>query len=176
MAEYEMKISQTTSEGKVTNVTITNINPEATNGTLVAFAEKLTELTTSTYNKSDKITTMNLDTEGGGALPVPTLTLNQTSATLAEIVAALRDTGNGATFRVAGTYSGDGALYATVNMPVSTFVTIGVAKNNTSETGRITLVAAGDADSFNQAGTITVGAFATENYQAPEPVTFTITA
>ena len=68
--------------------TIENINPAARNATLAQFGEKIADLTTNTYQKTDRITKVNCDTEpGGGTKPTPTLTLSQSSIALADVSA-----------------------------------------------------------------------------------------
>ena len=66
--------------------TIENINPAARHATLAQFGEKIADLTTNTYQKTDRITKVNCDTEpGGGVKPTPTLTLSQSSIAIADM-------------------------------------------------------------------------------------------
>lgn len=50
-------------DGKNITATITDVNPSATNSQLATLGTKFTALTTNTYDKTDKITTVNCDTE-----------------------------------------------------------------------------------------------------------------
>ena len=83
----QLKIS-TTAGGSNSTKTINNVNPAATNAQLATFATKLNALTTNTYQKSDRVTTVNVDTEpGGGVKPTPTITLSFTSVDKSELPA-----------------------------------------------------------------------------------------
>ena len=87
--------------------TIENINPAVNNSVLATFGTKLNAMTTNTYQKTDRITTVNCDTEpGGGTKATPTLTFSQ-NITLNNI--AGMDAANGTSVTV--TRSGDGQLY-----------------------------------------------------------------
>lgn len=60
--KVDIKI-QTTKDGSTSTKTITDVNPAATNTQLVTLGTMLTALTTNTYVKTDKVTTVNCDTE-----------------------------------------------------------------------------------------------------------------
>lgn len=60
--KVDIKI-QTTKDGSTSTKTITDVNPAATNTQLATLGTMLTALTTNTYVKTDKVTTVNCDTE-----------------------------------------------------------------------------------------------------------------
>ena len=62
MASTVIKVVGTNS-GKSVTATITDVNPNATNQNLATLGTMFTALTTNTYEKTDKITTVNCDTE-----------------------------------------------------------------------------------------------------------------
>ena len=89
--------------------TIENINPAVNNSTLAQFGEKIADLTTNTYQKTDRISKVNCDTEpGGGTKPTPTLTLDSDFTSIAAL---------GAGGYKGYTTNSDGELYARVEMP-----------------------------------------------------------
>lgn len=105
----QLKIS-TTAGGSNSTKTINNVNPAATNAQLATFATKLNALTTNTYQKSDRVTTVNVDTEpGGGAKPTPTLTLSQASIAITDVSAI--SASPAITPRVTITTNSDGTPY-----------------------------------------------------------------
>ena len=87
MAKEVLKITSTKSGDRITT-TINDVNPEATNAQLAQLGTKFNALTSNTYEESNRVTTINVDTEpGGGAKPTPTLTLSQSSIALADVSA-----------------------------------------------------------------------------------------
>lgn len=64
MPSIDLKIT-TKYSGKSSTTTVTDINSTATNTQLRQFATKLVDLSAATYDSAKKVTTVNLDTEGG---------------------------------------------------------------------------------------------------------------
>lgn len=107
MAKEVLKVIGTKNGASVTT-TISDVNPEATNAQLAQLGTMFNALTTNTYEESNRVTTVNVDTEpGGGAKQTPTLTLSKTSATRAEIITDMN--GGQATFTM--TTNSDGQYY-----------------------------------------------------------------
>lgn len=79
----DIKISST-GGGKSLSTTISYINPAVNNEDLATFGQMLTALTTNIYESTDRVTTVNCDTEeGDGIKPTPTLSMPVTSMTAA---------------------------------------------------------------------------------------------
>lgn len=70
--ESSLIINTTSQDGKKLQKTITNLNPNATNAKLGEFAQRLTALTTNTYDKAVRINKIDVteDDAGGGLTPV----------------------------------------------------------------------------------------------------------
>ena len=154
--------------------TIENINPAATNAQLATFATKLNALTTNTYQKTDRVTTVNVDTEpGGGTKQTPTLTLSRSSRTLAD---AVSDIGADGTCNLANvTTNSDGHLYArnpTIGAMANQFAPY-IALKEGLNTFRVTNMS--NATSISTTQTLIVGVTETDTYTGKE-VEFTITA
>ena len=154
--------------------TIENINPAATNAQLATFATKLNALTTNTYQKTDRVTTVNVDTEpGGGTKPAPTLTLSRSSRTLGDVVS---DIGADGTCNLANvTTNSDGHLYArnpTIGAMANQFAPY-IALKEGKNTFRVTNMS--NATSISTTQTLIVGVTETATYAGKE-VEFTITA
>lgn len=64
MATTVIKIVGKKSGDSITT-TISDVNPSATNAQLATLGTMLNALTTNTYEKTDRITTVNCDTEQG---------------------------------------------------------------------------------------------------------------
>ena len=62
-ATVSIEINVTTLEDKAGKITVSNINPEATNANLKSLGQRLAALTTSTYDSTVKITKVAVDTE-----------------------------------------------------------------------------------------------------------------
>lgn len=75
MANIDLKL-QATASGRTTTLTMTNVNPNVSNETLLDFSKKVNQLTTNTYVKTQKQTTVTLDTDAEDTRPVPTITFN----------------------------------------------------------------------------------------------------
>lgn len=107
MAKTDVKLYSTDTYGKVTTATITDVNPDATSSQLVQMGRLFNNLTQNTYTKTDRINTINCDTEGGGAKQDTTLTLAQSSISLNDLQTS--NTVNGG--EIAITTNSDGVLY-----------------------------------------------------------------
>ena len=82
MAKTDLNMKITDAYGKSSTNKIGYVNPEATDSQLVAFAQKINQLTTNQLESASKVTTTELST--AEKLPRE-LTLNETTATLARI-------------------------------------------------------------------------------------------
>lgn len=103
MAKLQLKLYQKSATDETTSTTtISNANPAASDSTLLTFAQKLSSLTSGIYQSTDKVTTINLDTEGG-TKQTPTLALSQSTITTSNILSQSR--------QISITYNGDGTLY-----------------------------------------------------------------
>lgn len=78
MAKRSLVLTSTSAKGSRMSKAITDINPTAAGDVLLTFAQKLNNLTTNTYVKTDCVDKFNLDTEAGAidSRPVPTITGN----------------------------------------------------------------------------------------------------
>lgn len=66
--ESSLIINTTSQDGKKLQKTITNLNPNATNAKLGEFAQRLTALTTNTYDKAVRINKIDVtEDDAGGA-------------------------------------------------------------------------------------------------------------
>ena len=179
MAEQKLIISATTPDGLDASKTISSINPDATNAQLAQFGQKVTALTDNTYGKTDRVITINCDTEsGGGAKTQATITLMNESETLANVKTAL--TSNINLYNLGMTYDGDGQLYAFVSSSPTNYVAVSNPTNSmAAPTTYYCRIASGNnADIVPQIVApivITIRADETDNYTAAE-ATFTITA
>ena len=173
MAKENIIITATKS-GKTIQKSLTDVNPEATNAQLATFGTMLNALTTNTYQKTDRITKVNCDTEpGGGAKQTPTLTLSRSSRTLGD---AVSDIGADGTCNLANvTTNSDGHLYArnpTIGALANQFAPY-IALKEGKNTFRVTNMS--NATSISTTQTLIVGVTETDTYTGKE-VEFTITA
>lgn len=178
MAKTDMKLYTTDTMGNGNTATITYVNPNATSSQLVTLGRMITSLTSSAYNKTDRINTINCDTEGGGAKTQATITLMNESETLANVKTAL--TSNINLYNLGMTYDGDGQLYAFVSSSPTNYVAVSNPTNSmAAPTTYYCRIASGNnADIVPQIVApivITIRADETDNYTAAE-ATFTITA
>lgn len=79
MAKTDVKLYSTDTYGKVTTTTISDVNPAATSSQLVQMGHLFNNLTQNTYGKTDRINTINCDTESGDSKQTPTLYLATSS-------------------------------------------------------------------------------------------------
>lgn len=118
MAKEVLKITSTKSGDRITT-TINDVNPEATNAQLAQLGTKFNALTSNTYEESNRVTTINVDTEpGGGAKPTPTLTLSQSSIAIGDVSAI--GTSPAITPRISITTNSDGTPYVRYSSTGST--------------------------------------------------------
>ena len=112
-------LTATDNTGAKVKTNISNVNPEATNTTVKNFAQMLNSLTTNSYVQTAKTISLICDTDQDitptpSPTPTPsekltpTLTLENASATMAEIFAAMQ-TDEGL-YENPITYNGDGVL------------------------------------------------------------------
>ncbi len=158
----ESVIITATKSGKTIQKSLTDMNPEATNAQLATFGTMLNALTTNTYQKTDRITKVNCDTEpGGGTKPTPTITLNPSTIALSGI------SENDRTLVSTSTTS-DGQIYVRPMNPDVNSNVVYAAMNGTSIALRKLTGASG-------ARTFYVGVTETDSYKGVE-VEFTVTA
>lgn len=149
--------------------TINNVNPNATNAQLATVAAMLTALTNCTYQKTDRITKVNCDTEpGGGTKPEPTLTLSKNTCTKADV-------GKSASIATITTNS-DGVLYARFSYPMNNWeyaqAALTVLENETPSV--LITTANGENEHNTWPQIIYIGVTETDNFQGKE-VAYTIT-
>lgn len=64
MARTDLKLkAKDQSTGNTTTTSITHVNENATSSTLLQFSQMLNNLTTNTYDSTDRVQTINVDTE-----------------------------------------------------------------------------------------------------------------
>lgn len=160
MAKTDIKLYAIDQQGENVTTTISYVNPDVDDELKKQLVLLLNQTTTNVYKSSDKITTINLDTEGGGGGTTPktqgVLTLDKTSMTLTQWN-ALNDTQKNVTC----TYNGDGRVYYSLASATETW-----CSNISNGTINLRLI--------NSAFTLYVYAPATDNYTATEVVTFTV--
>ena len=170
MAEQKLNNSATTTDGLDASKTISNVNPDATNAQLAQFGQKVTTLTDNTYGKTDRVITINCDTESGGGKQTPTLTLTQSSCTFAQL-----NTSNSAPVEIQLTTDSDGDIYIKYN-GASGMAPIAISPTATQGTYYVSFYKAtySSNDLTAKPQTITFGVMETNTYKAAE-VTFSIT-
>lgn len=81
MAKTELKLkSKRSTTGQNITTTIGYVNPNADSATLKTFGQKLNAMTTNIYEETDRVQTINVDTEevpGGSSKPAHTLTVTR---------------------------------------------------------------------------------------------------
>lgn len=171
MAKTDMKLTTTDTMGNTNTATIAYVNPNATSSQLVTLGRMITSLTSSVYNKTDRINTINCDTEGGGQKTQATITLEKTTDTKTNVLgSAYSMDSKMLSYPIAVTYNGDGRLFFS-----SSSNYIGVTYG---EAGKMYLCSYATIDVISnlitEDVTITVRAEETDNYTAAE-ATFTVT-
>lgn len=166
MATQKMQLKMT-SEGKTLTRTLSNTNQSVDNDVLAQFGSRLAALTSNTYGSTDRITTVNCDTEEGGAvLPTPTISLATTSMSAATI--------DSETFT-------DGGIVITTNsdgeiaLSFSGFSSVSTSPTACVHDGKLYLHKAAFAGRTST-GVIHVTALPSENFGISNTVNFTITA
>lgn len=169
MPKTDIKLYSTEPSGKATTATISDVNPEATNAQLKTLGQMLNSFTRNRYDKTNRINTIQCDTESGGGSQTATITLSPASVDLATLKTELK--GSSRLYQFTATYDGDGQLYAVVQGNMK-YLGVSAPDNNAF---RI-LSASDDAVALiTVPATIKVRADATDTYKAAE-ATFTITA
>lgn len=156
-------LNSTSAQGKKLQKSFTDVNPQASGNSLKIFAQKVNELTTSTYNSSDMIDKYNLDTEAPVDPPTtPTLSLTKTDWS----IATDKNFGDWG-IQTPITYNGDGNVYVANqnNDIISAYV---VTQSNT-----LKLIMSQGGDGSTPI-TFTLMSSATDNYKAAE-LEFTVT-
>lgn len=65
MPKVDLKLYSTdAADGKKITTSVTYVNPNASNAVLKSFAQQLNAFTTNTYSETDRVETVNVDTEG----------------------------------------------------------------------------------------------------------------
>jgi len=167
----DIKLYSTEPSGKATTATISDVNPEATNAQLKTLGQMLNSFTRNRYDKTNRINTIQCDTEEGGGKLTPTFTLEKTTDTKANVCKSV----NGfVSYHFGYTYDGDGQIF------IHNDDTTGDLGFLLYQQGHMIYICACNspthaADSITQDATITLYATETDNYKAAE-ATFTITA
>lgn len=178
MAKTDVKLYATGPDAKTTTATISDVNPAATSSQLVQMGHLLNNLTQNTYGKTDRINTINCDTEGGGGKLTPTISLSKTSCTLAD----LRDSGTAATAQYEAmtviTTDSDGEVFVKDNnLPAYQAVAavLFTRPNDGAKILNVYCVKNYEGQTQAVAQTVTIYQAESDTYTAAE-VTFTITA
>ena len=163
MSKVSIQIESTDTLGNKKQKQLTDINPEATSQQIKSFAQNLILLTNQTYNATNRIEKINVDTESGKA--TPTLTLDPTTLPASSI-----NSGSG----VEISYSGDAELkdfFVTFSIPETNILAGVVTFNNVPNLW----LKKGVSDIAVKPCTLTLHTPETNNYKAAS-VTFTVTA
>lgn len=176
MPKTDIKLYSTEPSGKATTATISDVNPDATNDELKTLGQMLNSFTRNRYDKTNRINTIQCDTEPGGGSQTATITLATPSATLADVKTAFK-TGE-RTYRISNiTYDGDGQLYAYAL--TGHYVGVSLAFFDSSTNTYTIPLYTSSIDPLVEEMTaptiIKIRADATDTYKAAE-ATFTITA
>lgn len=171
MATEQIKVTSTSPYASTSTKTITYTNPEASNEQLAALGQKLNALTDNSYVKTDRVITINCDTESGGGKQTPTLSLEQSSCSVADINSKI---GMGDVWSTVITTNSDGAFYVKLDSSIeysnAAYVSVYQAAGPVTRFGIRAIQGA-----LPGAQTIIIGQAETDTYKAAE-VTFTITA
>lgn len=107
MAKTNLKLYSTDDLGQDITTTINYANPEASKNDILAFTQNLNNLTTNIYKETEKITTVNVDSE---PIPsTPTLTASKTQYSASEFTTSMGF--SVATTFTELTYNGDGGFF-----------------------------------------------------------------
>lgn len=177
MPKTDIKLYSTEPSGKATTSTISDVNPDATNDELKVLGQMLNSFTRNRYDKTNRINTIQCDTEPGGGSQTATITLSSTSVDLTTLKNTLKTSAD-RLFAFTATYDGDGQLYAFVLPTTGDTNYLGVtAPTNNSGTYTFRLTSSNNTaiDLLVAPITIKIKADATDTYKAAE-ATFTITA
>ena len=168
----DLKITSTYA-GKSVSSTVSDISPAATNAELAQLGRKVIGFSDGTYEKGQRIETINVDTTpGGGVKPEPTLTLDKNSVALSEL-ALSNNPVSSAMIKV--TTNSDGYVYFRPAEYKAFNQAVAAAVNN--EGGKSVELFKIEQGSVGTtvAQTAYIGVTATDNYASKE-VAFTITA
>ena len=92
MAKTDLKLYSTDASLKKITTTLNYVNPEANSTTLKQFAVKLNNLTTNTYGETNRVQTINVDTE---EVPTTPSDIGEYSITPIEFTSSALDGGHG---------------------------------------------------------------------------------
>lgn len=175
MAKTSLIIKSTDQSGKTVNKTLTDVNPDCSNNVLKTLGQKINALTTNFYGNTTRIDKTDCDLESGGGMLTPTLTLEESTITLAAFNTAVTGSGGYLGFKsVAVTYTGDGELSLTFRPTEDDITPMCVAALIINPSNGNHVLWFGQQQFANRTGTIVVKASATDNYKAAE-TTYTIT-
>ena len=171
MATEQIKVTSTSPNASTSTKTITYTNPEATNEQLKQLGQKLNAFTDNTYGKTDRVITINCDTESGDdGKQTPTLSLAQSSCSVADISAKI-----GSDWSTIITTDSDGAFYVKFDSSLVAYTNaawVSVCQNSGQP---VVFSIRAIQNALPGAQTIIIGQAETDTYKAAE-VTFTITA
>lgn len=173
MAKTDVKLYSTDTYGKVTTTTVSDVNPDAPNNQLVQMGRLFNNLTQNTYGKTDRINTINCDTEGGNR-QTATITLQNTSVSKADFESAIQ---NGYGYNgIVFTYNGDGQPYAIISSTQCGVSAMRGSSGNTHFAVFVSRDSSGAMPTLAYPFTVTVRADETDNYTAAAPKVFTVNA
>ena len=163
--------------GKTLQKTLTDINPDASNAQIATFGGMLNAITGNGYVNTFRVDKVNCDLESGGGdtRPTPTLTLSESTTTLADLKSAVT---SGVYAKIISlTYSGDAPVIATSFNPSVYFGAV-VAPDTSQSDNTHNFIMFGSSNlsaTVTTGFTITITAPETDNYKAAS-ATFTVTA
>lgn len=108
MADTDLKVKSSYA-GKTQTLTISDANPKASDSVLLEFAQRVNALTDNTYSSTDKVTTVNLDTESDKQTPTLQLRAGTGTTPLTEVTITGKGTTGATGKRIY--YDGDGEVY-----------------------------------------------------------------
>lgn len=169
MARTNLKLYSTDGYAKDITTTINYTNPDATKEDILNFTQALNGLTTNTYKQTEKITTINVDSEADKR--TPTLTASKTTI----IASDFTDQSSGSFKRlnqdVQLTYNGDGDFY--IKLPTQQLISIALLKLRNNTPAVQIWYYSSDIPSGTQISFI-IGTTETANYKSAE-ITFNVT-
>lgn len=179
MATEQIKVTTTSTMGSTSTKSISYTNPDASNEQLMQLGKKLTALTDNTYGKTDRVITINCDTEGGGSKQTATITLTTSTITLADLKSELTSSSVGRKPITGISYDGDGNLYVYVDPDSSNasgYVGVSCIYTHSGSTAFAFLGGTSEAiNNMTAPFNVIIRADETDNYKAAT-ATFTVTA
>lgn len=162
MAKRSLILTSTSAKGNTLSKSITDINPKTEDVVLRTFAQKLNNMTTNTYVRTDCVDKFNVDTEGDLRVrQTPTITISDDMPKLANVQAGGK---SGSVY-----HTSDGTLYMRRKSGCNN---VGlVVKTDKSEFENVALNKYGSTTATG--GVIIIGLTGTDNFK-PIEVEYTL--